>query len=143
MLLTGERALYGDDERAPLSALGGRGRLPAEMSASTSILSSSNAASKDIVLRGGLDIMALLIAWPYLGSLIEAGRSSVMVIGQKGSCRRRTSSIDLKRLSARRRGRNESEAEKNCSSTFDDASGMASVGLSLNFRCGFISQREA
>lgn len=59
MLLTGERAVYGDGERVPLSA---PGLLLAAMSASTSILSSSNAASRDMVFCGR-DIFDWLMVW--------------------------------------------------------------------------------
>ena len=62
MLLTGERAVNGDEERLPPSTLEGRGRLLAAMSASTSILSSSSAASKDMVLCGREDIFGLVMS---------------------------------------------------------------------------------
>lgn len=54
MLLTGERGVYGDEERPLASALAGlaRAALRAATSASTSLLSSSSAASIDIVTRG-------------------------------------------------------------------------------------------
>ena len=48
--------MKGDEERAPLRALGGRGRFLAAMRASTSRLSSSKAASIDITLCG-LDML--------------------------------------------------------------------------------------
>lgn len=90
MLLTGDRGVYGDEARAPAIALAGLAieALRAAIKASTSRLSSSRAASIDIVTRGvcGLFHAGFLVGKAMMGKDVLFGttlKESLSVLGRK------------------------------------------------------------